>query len=89
MGIYRGETSCALFHSGSSDTLLFSLFFGADRKAGMTGPGGGSAKSNSGVYLWTSVGVTPTPPFAGDLLRRDGRPEGMHTVRARVCMGAL
>lgn len=37
----------------------------------MTEPSGSSAKSNSGVYLWTSVGGdTPRSPEPGDLLTK-------------------
>lgn len=65
--------------------VLFCFFFWAlDRKAGDDRPSGGSAKSYSGVYLWTSVGGdthTPRPPETYCEATGAPGPEGLHTGR--------
>lgn len=46
--------------------FFFLLYFDGRQESWDDWLSGSAAKSNSRVYLWTSVGATPTTPFSGD-----------------------
>lgn len=65
VGIH-GEGPAVRFFTPDQVILYYFLCFLGRQESWDDWRSSSAAKSNSRVYLWTSVGVTPTPPFTGD-----------------------
>lgn len=77
VGIH-GERPAVRFFTPDQVILYYFLCFQGRQESWDDWPSSSAAKSNSGVYLWTSVGATPTPPHSLETLIKE-RQEALGT----------